>query len=146
MSTKKTWGYDIFDGPGRDRLFDACKYAYDEDEINLNFKVAICYSGHLNDRDRKDLPMCIIDMRLVSVEHEDGSGHKFNLEGNCKADLSLNQIVTAKTYDKYDLKAYQHKYCRRREYNYEGKEDLKFYYFKAFYDTSIRKGYIAFSE
>ena len=146
MSTKKTWGFDVFDGPSRDRLFDACKYAYDdEDEINLNFKVAICYRGHLNDRDRKGLPMCIIGMRLIEVGHKDDSGHKFNLSGNCKADLGLNEIVTAKTYSMYDLKAYHHKYCKK-DYDYEGKEDLKFYQFKAFYDTNTRKGYITFSE
>ena len=141
MSTNCVKGYNIYDGPSRDRLFDACKYAYEEDQINLDFKVAICYSGHLNDRDRKDLPMCITDMRLFSVGHEDGSGHSFVLEGDCKADLSLDKVVTSLNYQEYDIKAYRHKYFSG---DYEGKDDLKYYHFSAYYNTNTRKGYITF--
>ena len=95
--------YEIFDGPSRDRIFDACKYAYDEDHIRLDFKVAICYNSSINDPFRVALPMYVTDVRITKVEHKDSSGLKLNLAGNCKADLNPGGAVTALNYREYDI-------------------------------------------
>lgn len=76
--------YDIMNGPSADRLFDACRYAYDDaTKIPIDFGIAIGYSMP------KDDPGCAIvgahscDLRIVGIEHEDGSGHSFNIRGYC---------------------------------------------------------------
>ena len=63
----------ITDGPNRDRLFDALKYAHDRSsKIDLGFAIAM-------DEDRL---VKTSGFRVLSLEHEDGSGHSFNLKGD----------------------------------------------------------------
>ena len=80
--------YKIYDGPGRDRLFDAIKYKCDKDaKVTVNFSVAIAYSGNPAAPTSAAIPMAIKEISINSIAHEDGSGQSFILEGYCKADL-----------------------------------------------------------
>lgn len=84
---KKRRQFEIIDGPNKDALFDACKYAYNSDStIAIDFTVAIGYTMPKSHPDCACVPMSITDVRIVGIEHEDGSGESFNLEGYCKAD------------------------------------------------------------
>lgn len=76
--------YDILNGPSADRLFDACRYAYDDGvKIPIDFGIAIGYSMPRDD------PGCALvgahscGLRIAGIEHEDGSGHSFNIKGYC---------------------------------------------------------------
>lgn len=72
MNTKY---FTIIDGPNKDLLFDAVKYAYSQQvRVNTNFTIKI---------DPKIANVCSIRKmrRIVGIEHEDGSGECFNLHG-----------------------------------------------------------------
>lgn len=72
MNTKY---FTIIDGPNKDLLFDAVKYAYSQQvRVNTNFTISI---------DPKLANVCFIKKmrRIVGVEHEDGSGDSFNIHG-----------------------------------------------------------------
>ena len=121
MNTKKATDdryYEIVSGPNTDKLFDACKYAYDKTSIvAIDFSIAVGYTMPKDHPGSAYIPMSITDIVITSVEHEDGSGESFNLHGYCKADLrTLN-------------KAYA---------------DYKPYRFKAYYNTKHREGCISF--
>ena len=60
----------IVDGPSRDLIFDSMKYAF-ESEIPIEFKIAREDSSLIKTRDTE----------VHTIQHEDGSGHRFNLEG-----------------------------------------------------------------
>lgn len=84
-SSKKA--HDITGGPSRDRLFDSCKYAQDSSSmVGLDFQVVEFYIG-LPSRgaitEYKQLDMR--EVRITGIEHEDGSGFKFNIKGRCLA-------------------------------------------------------------
>ncbi len=88
--------FDIVAGPNRDTLFDACKYANDKTiRIPIEF---IVVPEHYS-------PIYISDIKIVSIEHEDGSGVSFNLRGYCKADLG-SLVGNAETCTSYKFKAY----------------------------------------
>lgn len=61
----------ITDGPSKDRLFDACKYACGETTIKCDFSVLV--------------PGSCIDVKypaiILAIKHEDGSGESFIIEG-----------------------------------------------------------------
>ena len=61
---------EIVDGPSRDTLFDSMKYSY-ESGIPIEFKI--------NGEDSS--PLRIRDVEIHMIQHEDGTGYKFNLEG-----------------------------------------------------------------
>ena len=65
----KTVTFEITDGPSRDTLFDSMKYNY-ETRIPIEFKVIKNYSL-----------LGIRDVEIHTIQHEDGTGFKFNLEG-----------------------------------------------------------------
>ena len=124
MNTKKTESreryYDIVAGPNKDALFDACKYAYNENaKLTVNFTVAIGYTMPVSDPGCAYVAMAIADIVIVGIEHEDGSGESFNLHGYCKADL-----------------------------NSFGRNNVTYkpYRFKAYYNSKNRKGCITFIE
>ena len=72
--------YWIFNGPSRDTLFDACKYAYDKNAvIPIFFGVAEGYTAPLND------PTIT---KICGISHEDGSGVSFNIRGYCMVKFS----------------------------------------------------------
>ena len=114
-----TRSYDVVGGPSKDTLFDACKYACSKTaKVEVNFSVAIGYTAPKNDPGCCYVPMSIADIRITSIEHEDGSGESFNLCGYCKADLN----------------------------NFGGAAAaLKHYRFKAYYNSKTRRGFISFS-
>ena len=104
MNTKKNETertFDIVAGPNRDMLFDACKYAYDKTvRIPIDFTVAIGYTMPKHHPGCAYVPMYISDIKVASIEHEDGSGESFNLRGYCKANLD-----STVTYTPYKFKA-----------------------------------------
>ena len=110
--------YAIVNGPGKDRLFDACKYACTKLKLNVDFKVALDHTRVDDIPSWGYIPMSIKDFRITGIEHGDDSGEKFNLRGSCKADI--------------DAIGPEAKY--------------KSYKFKAFYDTRYRKGIITLEE
>lgn len=71
MDAKKR-GFNIIAGPGRDLLFDACKYAYDK-KANIEVRFTV----------ESNCGMALSDVKISSISHEDGSGESFNLEGFC---------------------------------------------------------------
>ena len=90
MDTKKRRQFEIIDGPNKDTLFDACKYAYIKNgsTIATEFTVALGYTMPKNHPAAACVPMSITDITIVGIEHEDGSGKSLNLKGYCKADLN----------------------------------------------------------
>ena len=124
MNTRKTETreryYDIVAGPSKDTLFDACKYAYNKNaKVTIDFSVAIGYTMPMDNPGCAYIRMAISDLRVVGIEHEDGSGESFNLHGYCRADLDSfgGGYVTYKPYR-----------------------------FKAYYDTKSRRGCISFEK
>ena len=83
--------YEIVSGPSKSALFDACMYAYSKDaKIAVNFAIPQAYSNDTNDATRMYLPMQITDVVITGIQHEDGSGESFNLEGYCKVDIDYH--------------------------------------------------------
>ena len=121
MNTKEK-RYDIVNGPSKAVIFDACKYAY-----SVNFKVSMKLGvafGYTQPKDHPGcayFPMSITDVKIVGIQHEDGSGFSFNLEGYCKADLISPQR-------------------KKSTPNYQS------YRFKAYYDAKNRTGWIQFFD
>ena len=112
--------FEIVDGPSKDAIFDACKYAYHPRSIIvLDFEVVVGYTKASSDSKAAYIAMKIKDLRITSIEHEDGSGESFNLAGFCKADLDPYGTSAAKWHP---------------------------YKFKAYYNTRYRNGAIVFSN
>lgn len=112
--------YDIIGGPSKDLLFDACKYAYNAlpTNIGLYFSVVKGYTTPVDNPGCAYVLMDISDIRIVGIEHEDGSGESFNLHG----------------------------YCNINEKPLAAGLLLKSYKFKAYYNAKTRKGTISFFE
>ncbi len=64
--------YRITNGPSKDRLFDACKYACGEDKINVAFNIEIEGKSQ------------VVSATILSLAHEDGSGESFMVTGAFK--------------------------------------------------------------
>lgn len=108
--------YSIINGPSKSVLFDSCLYAYSTDaNVHVNFSISQSCSSHSNDAVKLYLPMQITDIVITGIQHEDGSGESFNLEGYCKVDI--------------DYHIRNDGVCR---YRYRR--------FTAYYDTRSRKG------
>ena len=105
-TTQKEKYFDIVNGPNRDAIFDACKYAYDENSyVNVRFEIAMGYTMPKSDPSCGYIPMETDCVKITSVEQEDGSGESFNLKGNCIAKIKrLSGGITV--YDSYDFVAY----------------------------------------
>lgn len=72
-------------------MFDSCQYAYSKDvKVHINFAIPQGYSSHSNDAIKLYLPMQITDIVITGIQHEDGSGESFNLEGYCKVDIDYH--------------------------------------------------------
>lgn len=109
--------YEIMNGPSRDTLFDACKYAYAESaRVSIDFVVAAGYTMPKGHPGRAYIPMKLTDIVISGIEHENGSGESFNLHGYCRADLQ----ISGTTYSSY--------------------------YFRGYYNTKNRTGTISFYE
>lgn len=92
MNTKRSnpteRSFIIEHGPSKDRLFDACKYAYSRNShIEIDFGI-----GDENTGDPKVayIPIPTCDFKIFAIEHEDGSGGSFNLQGCCRVNLNGN--------------------------------------------------------
>ena len=92
--------YAIVNGPNRDRLIDAFKYAYGSDKVSANFAVAIDYRTIEESRNRVYALAQIERMTINTIQHEDGSGESFNLSGRCTA--CLERYGGAKHYYKFE--------------------------------------------
>lgn len=98
MDTKKE--FKIVDGPSKDRLFDACKYAYDARvKFIPRIEIAVGYDGP------GYIPARIKQLKLTGIEHEDGSGQSLNLFGNCLGNFSDNPLEGEEMFS-YNFHAY----------------------------------------
>ena len=114
--------YQIESGPNRENLFDAFKYAYDENaHIPLNFQIALSYTQPRNRQNCAYVPAKVKDFRITSIQHEDGSGESFNLTGHCKANLRITLPE-------------------------DGEIHYLSYRFRAYYNTRKREGSIVLTE
>ena len=78
--------YDIVDGPGKDKLFDACKYAYSGDsKVTVKFVVSLGTTMPKGHPGSAYILMPVTGFRINGIQHENGSGEGFNLQGLCKA-------------------------------------------------------------
>ena len=104
--------FEIINGPSRDTLFDAVKYAFDKSAIiPIQFDVtsnrAIVESGQdYNSSTRAK------DLEIVYIEHEDGSGHSFNIYGRCSIDAKFNSGYRV-IYERYKFRAYYNAKTRK---------------------------------
>lgn len=114
MNTKRI-DFEIFNGPNKDMLFDACKYAYSKTvKFAIDFGVAVGYTMPRNHPGCAYIPMDMHDVMVRGIEHEDGSGESFNIHGVCRAVLCGTS------------------------------DNAKLYKFKAYYNAKTRTGTIAF--
>lgn len=93
MNTSKsvTNCFSIINGPSKSVLFDSCQYACSKDvKVHIDFAIPQGYSSHDNDAIKLYLPMQITDLVITGIQHEDGSGESFNLEGHCKVDIDYH--------------------------------------------------------
>lgn len=99
--------FDIVDGPNRELLVDSFKYAYDENvRIPLRFSIVLSERNESNDS-HVYVPAKTKAWRITSLQHEDGSGQSFNIEGYCKAYLlPVYPSVGEVAYLSYRFKAY----------------------------------------
>lgn len=82
---KKEKYYDIVNGPNKDTLFDACKYACIKGaNIPLFFDVAAGYTMPKGHPGCANIIMPTSDFKIIGIENEDGSGESFNLHGYVK--------------------------------------------------------------
>lgn len=113
MDTKNEKCYDIVAGPNRDALFDACKYASNKNvSFVVKFSIAVGYTAPKDDSGCAYIPMDIKDIKILGIDHEDGSGHSFNLHGYCMADPESFGRPN-KSYKQYKFKAYYN--AKKRE-------------------------------
>ena len=98
-------------GPSKDRLFDAMKFTYDQDvDIPIQFYVVVGYSAPV------DHPGCMVfyagikNLRITSLEYEDGSGDSFNIRGFCDTNADTR---TNSTYEHCKFKAYYNTVTRK---------------------------------
>ena len=90
MNTKgiKERSYEIVNGPNKDTLFDACKYAYSKTvKFAIGFGVAAGYTMPRNHPGCAYVPMDMSNVTICGIEHEDGSGESLIIHGFCKAAL-----------------------------------------------------------
>ena len=71
----KTITLGITDGPSRDLLYDSMKYLY-ETRIPLEFKII-----KKNEISGETEVIKIREAEVHTIQHGDGTGYKFNLEG-----------------------------------------------------------------
>ncbi|MEO8691284.1 MAG: hypothetical protein ABI397_00700 [Candidatus Saccharimonas sp.] len=68
---------EIKDGPNREALFDALKYAYDK---NNRHRVAF-KGGYFSNGGSQVSTRASVEMIITGLKHDDGSGNSFTLEG-----------------------------------------------------------------
>lgn len=74
-----TYKYNIENGPSRDRLFDAAKYAFQDHGMMVTFTVKECQgSGRIKIFGTKKSVAAII----LVIGHENCSGYSFNVQAH----------------------------------------------------------------
>ena len=121
MDTNKR-SFDIVNGPSRDRLFDACKYAFENKCPEADFSVAAGYTRPKRSPECAYIRMEITEMRILAIEHLDYTGNSLLLKGSCKADLDPDNR------------------------GFHRKVVLREYGFEAEYNVKTRNGKITFSQ
>ena len=98
--------FKIVDGPNRETIIDAFKYAYDDDsKVVANFAISLWPKVPNPDQKVRILAKTK-DWRVTSIQHEDGSGYSCNLGGYVKACLRLSTPERGVKYLAYRFKAY----------------------------------------
>ncbi len=119
MDTNNKNMWKIVNGPNRDRLFDAVKYAYDEDvKVPLNFQVVYGTTMSVTHPGCANIYLRLKDVKVISIQHECGSGYSFNIEGYLKTRLD-NPCEILET-------------------------EMNDYKFTAYYDADVREGFMSF--
>lgn len=99
--------FDIVNGPSRDQLIDAFKYAYSKQtQVPVKFRIVLIYTEPGDDPNRAHLIMLVDDFLIASLQHEDSSGYSFNVQGCCKANLriGMSQLESHKFNMHYNAK------------------------------------------
>lgn len=77
--------YDIVNGPNKDTLFDACKYACVKGaNIPISFDVAASYTMPKGHPGCAYVKMPTSDFKIIGIDNEDSSGESFNIRGYAK--------------------------------------------------------------
>ena len=80
--TIKERSFNIVAGPSKDVLFDCCKYlSRFNNPIKITFTVIAGYTAPNNNPGRAAVYKEVRNVSVRSIQHEDGSGESFNLEG-----------------------------------------------------------------
>lgn len=74
MNYQKERVFNITAGPSKDTIFDACKYAYSRNAINLHFAAVKGLTS-----------LSVSEIVINSIEHEPMSANKLILGGFCYA-------------------------------------------------------------
>ncbi len=89
--------YEILDGPERGTIFTAYEYVYDKDvQVTMKFAAQTPSAGGT----------AIEVTELYDLSHEDGSGHRLNLEGRCTAHDRYHGIKFRMFYDTKERTGY----------------------------------------
>lgn len=96
--------YDIVKGPNKDALFDACKYAYSENSVKVDFTVAAGYIASVGSHQSSYKPMAVDNIVICGISHEDGSGESFNLQGYCSANVESSVYKAHRFFATYNTK------------------------------------------
>jgi len=117
----KEKSFAIINGPSKDLLFDACKYAYSKNLVSIEIKLSVAagYTTPPSNPGCACITMPLTGITICSIEHEDNSGDSFNIRGYCAADPECLTGISI---------------------------NLKKYYFKAYYCAKNRKGTISFTK
>ena len=113
MDTNKVSGrfFDIVGGPGKDALFDACKYADDKRaSIKIYFSVLIGHTGLPDAYGSAYVLMDISDVIIRGIVHDDEVGEVFTVYGACRIG---NGVTSSK--DDYQFIAQYEPKIRRGE-------------------------------
>ena len=81
----KEKSFNIINGPNGGLLFDNCKFWNNKSSNPLKdkvfFVVVVGYTMPVGNPGRAAVGETIKDVNIQGIEHEDGSGHSFNLHG-----------------------------------------------------------------
>ena len=92
--------YEISTGPSRDAIIDHFKYLHDKDSnVKIEFFVIEGLSMPEGDPGCAAVGMDVDNWHIHTIQHEDGSGHSFNLEGWCCPKIKGKRVYA-------DFKAY----------------------------------------
>ena len=82
---------NIIGGPDKEMLFVCCQHAYG-DSVSITAKFKITGEAAIAQ---------IVDAQICGIEHEDGSGHSFNLRGYCTAKLGSDVVPEPYKFEAY---------------------------------------------